>query len=110
MRRTNGGSEGAKVSVECKSLSLLLKSEFLLISFDHFSEGKREFVACAVVAQQDTGFTTPCGVCRQFLSEFAVDGKDIPLYAAKPTNLPLRVLCTSVLQLLPNNFSFLNGK
>lgn len=77
---------------------------------DHFSEGKREFVACAVVAQQDTGFTTPCGICRQFLSEFAVDGKDIPLYAAKPTNLPLRVLCTSVLQLLPNNFSFLNGK
>ncbi|EDW88472.1 cytidine deaminase [Drosophila teissieri] len=73
------------------------------------SEGKRDFVACAVVAQQDNGFTTPCGVCRQFLSEF-VNGKDIPLYAAKPTNLPLRVLCTSVLQLLPNGFSFTNGK
>ncbi|XP_022224568.1 cytidine deaminase [Drosophila obscura] len=73
------------------------------------SEGKRDFVACAVVAQQDNGFTTPCGVCRQFLSEF-VNGKDIPLYAAQPTNLPLRVLCTSVLQLLPNGFRFLNGK
>ncbi|KAH8413535.1 hypothetical protein KR009_012204 [Drosophila setifemur] len=73
------------------------------------SEGKRDFVACAVVAQQDNGFTTPCGVCRQFLSEF-VNGKDIPLYAAKPSNLPLRVLCTSVLQLLPNGFSFSNGK
>ncbi|XP_030554755.1 uncharacterized protein LOC115758326 [Drosophila novamexicana] len=74
------------------------------------SEGKREFVACAVVAEQNNGFTTPCGVCRQFLSEFAVNGKDIPLYAAKPTNLPLRVLCTSVLELLPNSFRFLNGK
>lgn len=31
MRRTNGGCEGAKVSVECKSLSVLLKSEFPLI-------------------------------------------------------------------------------
>ncbi|KAM8716988.1 hypothetical protein ACLKA7_003800 [Drosophila subpalustris] len=73
------------------------------------SEGKREFVACAVVAQQDTGFTTPCGVCRQFLSEFVSNGKDIPLYAARPSSLPLRVLCTSVLQLLPNVFSFQNG-
>ncbi|XP_062121328.1 cytidine deaminase [Drosophila sulfurigaster albostrigata] len=74
------------------------------------SEGKRDFVACAVVAQQDTGFTTPCGVCRQFLAEFVTAGKDIPLYAAKPSNLPLRVLCTSVLQLLPNGFTFHNGK
>ncbi|KAH8269746.1 hypothetical protein KR018_009816 [Drosophila ironensis] len=73
------------------------------------SEGKRDFVACAVVAQQEEGFTTPCGVCRQFLSEF-VNGKDIPLYAAKPITEPLRVLCTSVLQLLPNSFSFSNGK
>ncbi|XP_023174566.1 uncharacterized protein LOC111601943 [Drosophila hydei] len=74
------------------------------------SEGKRQFVACAVVAQQDNGFTTPCGVCRQFLAEFASNGRDIALYAAKPTNLPLRVLCTSVLQLLPNGFSFPSGK
>ncbi|EDW11171.1 cytidine deaminase [Drosophila mojavensis] len=74
------------------------------------SEGKRQFVACAVVAQQDNGFTTPCGVCRQFLAEFASNGRDIALYAAKPTNLPLRVLCTSVLQLLPNGFSFSSSK
>lgn len=106
MRRKNCRSEGLKVNSPCPRYCL-----FHLISCDlYFSEGKREFVACAVVAEQNNGFTTPCGVCRQFLSEFAVNGKDIPLYAAKPTNLPLRVLCTSVLELLPNSFRFLNGK
>ncbi|KAL5279840.1 CDA.2 family protein [Megaselia abdita] len=66
------------------------------------SEGQTTFKAIAVVAQQES-FTTPCGVCRQFISEFA--SKDIPIYAAKPTNPPLRVLCTSIYQLLPESFS-----
>ncbi len=33
------------------------------------SEGKRHFVAIAVVGPED-GYTTPCGVCRQVLYEF----------------------------------------
>ena len=33
------------------------------------SEGKREFLAIAVVGPED-GYTTPCGVCRQVLYEF----------------------------------------
>ncbi|XP_073848938.1 cytidine deaminase [Musca autumnalis] len=67
------------------------------------SEGKRDFVACAVVAQQEGSFTTPCGVCRQFLAEFGVK-KDFPLYAAKPLSPPFRVLCTSIMELLPKTF------
>ncbi|XP_037959519.1 cytidine deaminase [Teleopsis dalmanni] len=70
------------------------------------TEGKREFVDCAVVASVDAKhqFTTPCGVCRQFLSEFVVN-KDISIYATVPINPPLRVLCTSVMGLLPKSFS-----
>jgi cytidine deaminase len=33
------------------------------------SEGKREFIAIAVVGPEDS-HTTPCGVCRQVLYEF----------------------------------------
>lgn len=64
------------------------------------SDGFKEFTAIAVVAYQEESFTTPCGVCRQVLSEFAK--KDFPVYAAKPAHV--RVLCTSVYELLPNRF------
>lgn len=66
------------------------------------SEGKLKFTACAVVAYQEESFTTPCGVCRQFLSEFAGD-KDFPIYVTKPT--AYRVLVTSVHKLLPMGFT-----
>lgn len=64
------------------------------------SEGKKRFSAVAVVAQQKESFTTPCGVCRQFLSEF-VDA-DVPVFVAKPECS--RVLVTSLYQLLPFSF------
>ncbi|KAJ6650049.1 Cytidine deaminase [Pseudolycoriella hygida] len=64
------------------------------------SEGYREIAAIAVVAYQEHSFTTPCGVCRQFISEFT--RKDIPIYVAKPA--PVRVLVTSIYKLLPMNF------
>lgn len=64
------------------------------------SEGFRDIAAIAVVAYQEHSFTTPCGVCRQFLSEFTT--KDCPVYVAKPA--PVRVLVTSMNQLLPMNF------
>lgn len=64
------------------------------------SEGNMEFIACAVVAYQENQFTTPCGVCRQFLMEFAKT--DIPIYAAKPS--AINVLVTSLYKLLPMSF------
>ncbi|KAM7361161.1 cytidine deaminase-like [Cochliomyia hominivorax] len=84
------------------------------------SEGVREFYAAAVVAYQEDAFTTPCGVCRQFIMEFA--DSDIPLYVAKAVQTDVKnledlknldtlenspsdnVLCTSIYNLLPNGF------
>lgn len=36
------------------------------------SEGQRHFLAIAIVGSE-TDYTTPCGVCRQFLYEFCED-------------------------------------
>lgn len=71
------------------------------------TEGYLEFVAGAVVAYQEEAFTTPCGVCRQFIMEFAPN--DIPLFITKSqvnvekSNEDL-VLSTSIYNLLPHGF------
>lgn len=65
------------------------------------SEGFRSFESIAVVAFQEDSFVSPCGVCRQSLSEFA--SSDITVYMAKPVSA--RVLVTSVFQLLPHRFN-----
>ncbi|CAD6998116.1 uncharacterized protein LOC101463199 [Ceratitis capitata] len=71
------------------------------------SEGYTEFVAGAVVAYQENAFTTPCGVCRQFIMEFAPN--DIPLFITKSQpNVEKSnddfVLATSIYNLLPHGF------
>jgi len=74
------------------------------------SEGYTRFCAGAIVAFQPNSLTTPCGVCRQFIMEFAC--RDIPIYITKADdncdcggkhyNDP--VFCTSIYNLLPHGF------
>lgn len=66
------------------------------------SGGERKFTACAVTAYQEDSFTSPCGVCRQFMMEFA--DEDFPVYIAKDEPVISDVLCTSVYNLLPYGF------
>lgn len=64
------------------------------------SSGYTQFKAIAVIGFQEDAFTTPCGVCRQFLSEFVKN--DMPIYVSKPK--PSKVLITSIASLLPMGF------
>lgn len=48
------------------------------------SEGESEFVAVAIVGGDLSDYCSPCGVCRQFLYEFAVPGMQVVL--AKSVN------------------------
>ena len=69
--------------------------------FKAVSEGQREFVALAVCAgmggKTENG-CTPCGVCRQVLSEFCKP--DMPIYLANPDGFDTVTLS----QLLPHSF------
>lgn len=65
------------------------------------SEGHRKFKSIAVIGEQEKSFTTPCGSCRQFLSEF---NKEMPVYVTRPTLG--KVLVTTVRGLLPYLFEY----
>ncbi|HYG58802.1 MAG TPA: cytidine deaminase [Symbiobacteriaceae bacterium] len=65
--------------------------------FKAVSEAHRRFCTIAVVADTD-GPVSPCGACRQVLSEFGPDARVIL------TNLKGDVQVTSVRELLPGAF------
>lgn len=68
------------------------------------SEGEKDFVSIAVVSgprDAEAGGITPCGYCRQFMSEFV--NKDFKIYTlAKESN----VVEYTMEDLLPHSFIF----
>ncbi len=67
--------------------------------FNAISQGEREFVALAIVADTAKG-CAPCGVCRQVLMEFFDD--EVEIYLA---NLQGDIAYRKISQLLPDSFS-----
>ena len=73
------------------------------------SGGEREFTAIAVVGGpkdafpggDEFGYAYPCGICRQFLREFAAPGMKV--YVARGT-APGDILETTLEDLLPHSF------
>jgi cytidine deaminase len=63
------------------------------------SSGNKNYKAIAVLADNGDTFVSPCGACRQFISEF---GSEIDVYLAKPDLS--KVLITSIKDLLPLSF------
>lgn len=67
------------------------------------SEGEREFESIVIVAgkggQEELDFATPCGYCRQFLSEFVDKDFKIVVYQAEEKKREF-----TMEELLPNQF------
>jgi cytidine deaminase len=63
------------------------------------SEGSTSFTAIAI-ATDAKGYTPPCGICRQFLSEFAADEMDIYLIKGDDN-----VMITRLKELFPSGFT-----
>ena len=69
------------------------------------AHGDREFLAVAIVSRKpgapesDQIYAYPCGICRQFLNEFAA--KDCAVLVARSTD---DIVQTTLAELLPNSF------
>lgn len=72
-------------NVENASYGLTMCAERVAL-FKALSEGERDFVAVAVVADTEAP-TPPCGACRQLLWEFC---GDVPVIMATPARVAAR--------------------
>ena len=70
---TKSGEIIGGANVESASYGLTCCAERVAL-FKALTEGKKNFVAVAVVARCDGG-PMPCGACRQLLAEYAPDAK-----------------------------------
>lgn len=69
--------------------------------FKAVSEGKRDFLKIAIVggkADEADGFSPPCGVCRQVMSEFC--GKDFEVILLRDG----KIITKTFEEILPLNF------
>ena len=73
--------------------------------FSAVAMGNRKITALAVVGDL-TGFTYPCGICRQVMAEFARD-KDIPIIIVKSRE---EYIVKTMEEILPGAFTILDLK
>jgi cytidine deaminase len=97
---TTNGEIISGANVESASYGLTCCAERVTL-FKAITEGKRDFTAIAVVAALAAG-PTPCGACRQLLSEYAPNAVVWVADADSPT----AVREFTVKELLPSAFSF----
>ncbi len=91
-----GGRVYTGCNIENATYGLTLCAERVAV-FKAMSEGERNFVRVAVVADTDP-LTPPCGACRQILSEFCGNAEII---LANPGG---RIETHSILDLFPSPF------
>src|SRR5208283_3829860 len=95
---TKSGEIIGGANVESASYGLTCCAERVAL-FKALTDGKKKFVAVAVVARCDGG-PMPCGACRQLLAEYAPDAK---VFVAD-SRAPGKIREFSVRELLPAAF------
>ena len=96
---TKSGEIIGGANVESASYGLTCCAERIAL-FKALTEGKRNFIAVAVVAN-GAGGPTPCGACRQLLAEYAPDAK---VFVADSRNLN-KIRTFTVKKLIPDAFT-----
>ena len=88
-------------NVECSSYGISLCAERTAL-VKAISEGEKEFEAIAIVGgnQDELTYTTPCGACRQFLSDFG----DFKVIIGYKENDEVKSKLFTVKELLPESF------
>src|SRR5476649_854442 len=95
---TQAGEIIGGANVESASYGLTCCAELIAL-FKALTDGKKNFIAVAVVARCDGG-PMPCGACRQLLREYATDAT---VLVADSANLK-KVKTFTVQELLPSAF------
>ena len=95
---TKSGEIIGGANVESASYGLTCCAERIAL-FKALTDGKKNFVAIAVVARCDGG-PMPCGACRQLLAEYAPDAK---VFVADSGDLKI-IREFTVQKLLPSAF------
>jgi cytidine deaminase len=95
---TKSGEIIGGANVESASYGLTCCAERIAL-FKALTDGKKNFIAMAVVARCDDG-PMPCGACRQLLREYAPDAK---IFVADSGDLK-KILEFTVKKLLPSAF------
>jgi cytidine deaminase len=101
-RQRRGEKVYTGANVENATFGLTVCAERVAL-FKAITNGEKKFVKIAVVADKDEPIT-PCGACRQVLSEFAPDLKIIC------ANLKGKIKRYSLRELLPDAFEKFNKK
>jgi cytidine deaminase len=95
---TKSGETIGGANVESASYGLTCCAERIAL-FKALTDGKKDFIAVAVVARCDGG-PMPCGACRQLLREYAPDAK---VFVADSDDLK-KISAFTVKGLLPSPF------
>ncbi|XP_055863898.1 cytidine deaminase-like isoform X2 [Biomphalaria glabrata] len=80
---TEEGTIFTGCNIENSSYSLTICAERTAVA-KAVSEGYTKFKAIAVATNVSEKYMSPCGACRQFLSEFTKDSGDYDIYMSKP--------------------------
>ena len=96
---TKAGEIIGGANVESASYGLTCCAERIAL-FKALTDGKKNFVAVAVVARAANG-PTPCGACRQLLAEYAPDAK---VFVADSRSLG-KIRVFTVKKLIPEAFT-----
>lgn len=101
---TKSGKVYQGANMECSSYGLSICAERVAL-VKALYDGEKEFQKIAVVGgnENELTYTTPCGACRQFLSDF---GGDIEVIMGYKENEELKEKTFKLRELLPETFTF----